>query len=146
MPEHPQLAYVSLPTVTGSPPDFVFAGRAFSLDAYQNGAHTPGLVFEKPITVTVYYAPADVVGLDENTLEWNLDEWADMLRCCFKKLQMQKRNATSTRKLQVWIPRRNLNSPRKKNKSIRSFNLHISWYVLVLPSLRVWRFIREGIN
>lgn len=26
--------------------------------------------------------------VDDNTLEWNLVEWADMLRCCFKKIQM----------------------------------------------------------
>jgi hypothetical protein len=56
-----------------------FAGHAFSLDAYRDGVDIPGLVFERPITVTVYYTPADVAGLDEKTLElhyWDGGAWS----------------------------------------------------------------------
>jgi thermitase len=77
--EPTQLAYASLPTITGSPPDFSFAGRAFSLDAYRDGVETPGLVFGQPITVTIDYTSADVAGLDENTLElryWDGGSWS----------------------------------------------------------------------
>ncbi len=74
-----QLAYVSLPSVTGSPAGFVFAGRAFNLDAYQNRAHVPDLTFAKPVTVTIYYASSDAVDWDENTLElryWGNGDWS----------------------------------------------------------------------
>jgi hypothetical protein len=60
--EPTQLAYTFAPTVTGSPPDFSFAGRAFRLDAYRDGTFVPGLAFEIPITVTIHYAEGDVIG------------------------------------------------------------------------------------
>jgi len=74
-----QLAYASVPTVTGSPSGFVFAGRAFRLEAYRHGALQAGLVFVEPVTVTIHYTEADVTGLDTNTLElcyWNGSEWS----------------------------------------------------------------------
>jgi thermitase len=67
--EPTQLAYTSLSTVAGVPAGLHFAGRAFGLDVYRHGTLHPGLVFVKPITITIHYAEADVVGLDESTLE-----------------------------------------------------------------------------
>ncbi len=77
--EPTQLAYGSVLTVTAPPTGFTFAGRAFKLDAYRGDALCSGLVFRKPITVTIHYTASDVSGLDENTLElryWDGDEWA----------------------------------------------------------------------
>ena len=78
--ETAQLAYTPIPTVTGSPPGFLFAGYAFGLEAYRGGALLPGLIFENPITVTISYAEVNVAGLDEHTLGlyyWDGNEWAD---------------------------------------------------------------------
>jgi len=77
--EPTQLAYTSVPTITCSLPGFVFAGRAFRLEAHRNSALHPGLVFEKPVTVTIHYTEANVAGLDENRLElryWNGSAWS----------------------------------------------------------------------
>ncbi|MEA3340370.1 MAG: S8 family serine peptidase [Chloroflexota bacterium] len=74
-----QVAYTPIPTITGSPPGFLFAGYAFGLEAYRGGALLPGLIFEHPITVTISYAEANVAGLDEHTLELHYrdgNEWA----------------------------------------------------------------------
>ena len=74
-----QLAYTSIPTITCSLPGFVFAGRAFRLEAHRNSALHSGLVFEKPVTVTIHYTEANVAGLDENRLElryWNGRAWS----------------------------------------------------------------------
>ncbi len=76
--EPTQLAYAAVPTVTGAPLDFSFAGRAFRLDAYRDGTLAPGLAFEIPITVTIHYTEGDVAGLDESTLELRYrdgDDW-----------------------------------------------------------------------
>ena len=77
--ETTQLAFTSVPTVTGSPLGFVFAGHAFRLEAYRKGVLHSDLTFEEPITVTIHYTGSDVAGLDENTLElryWDGDEWS----------------------------------------------------------------------
>jgi len=73
-----QLAYTALSDVAGAPSGFTFAGRAFTLDAYQNGEIRHGLFFEVPITVTIHYTEADVSDLDEGSLElryWNEGVW-----------------------------------------------------------------------
>ncbi|MDY7077970.1 MAG: S8 family serine peptidase [Chloroflexota bacterium] len=97
--EPTQLAYVSVLTVTGSPAGFAFAGRAFRLEAYRHGTLHSSLVFERPVTVTVYYAEPDVSGLDENTLElrhWNGSVWST------DGITVVERNVTS-RRLVTWI-------------------------------------------
>ncbi|MGB3905249.1 MAG: hypothetical protein WBB22_10020, partial [Anaerolineae bacterium] len=74
---------VYTPVMTATVPSgFVFAGRAFSLEAYRNGNPLPGFTFEEPVNVTIRYADDDVAGLDENTLVlyyWDDadGEWAD---------------------------------------------------------------------
>jgi hypothetical protein len=67
--EPTQFAYTSISTVTGVPAGLHFAGHAFGLDVYRHGTLHLDLVFAKPITITIHYAEADVVGLDESTLE-----------------------------------------------------------------------------
>ena len=68
------LVYAPVETAT-TPSGFSFAGHAFSLDAYQNGTlRLPSFAFSGSVTITIYYADADVVGLDESTLvleHWN---------------------------------------------------------------------------
>lgn len=59
---------------------FSFAGRAFTLDAYQEGAQVENFTFAKAVTVTLHYADADVTGLDEATLMllyWTGTAWSD---------------------------------------------------------------------
>ncbi|MBN1318993.1 MAG: hypothetical protein JXA42_26155, partial [Anaerolineales bacterium] len=75
------LAYSPVGAVTGTS-SLVFAGHAFSLDAYRDGALLPDFTFENPVTITIHYTNSDVVGLDESilTLEyWNeeLARWED---------------------------------------------------------------------
>ena len=54
----------------GSPSGMlVFAGLAFSLTAVQDGSPLSGFVFERPVTVTLRYADADVMGLVEADLQ-----------------------------------------------------------------------------
>ncbi|HQV27737.1 MAG TPA: hypothetical protein PKZ61_06565, partial [Thermoflexales bacterium] len=54
----------------GSPSGMlVFAGLAFSLTAVQDGSPLSGFVFERPVTVTLRYADADVMGLVEANLQ-----------------------------------------------------------------------------
>jgi len=65
-----------------TPSGFEFAGRAFALDAYSGTEALEGYVFLNPITVTIYYAEADVAGLDEDTLAlkyWDVSqgEWVE---------------------------------------------------------------------
>lgn len=73
------IGYAPIDTVADTPPNFEFAGRAFSLDAYQNSTKLSNFMFEEPITVTIHYLDANVVGLIESTLEllyWNGNSWA----------------------------------------------------------------------
>lgn len=74
------LLYTPVATVTASA-DFVFAGHAFDLDAYQeNGEPLPGLVFSVPATVTIHYSEADVTGINETALllaRWQDSTWVD---------------------------------------------------------------------
>jgi hypothetical protein len=47
---------------------FNFAGRRFTLDAYQYGALRPHFTFSRPVTITVRYSEADMDRLNESTL------------------------------------------------------------------------------
>jgi Leucine-rich repeat (LRR) protein len=72
------LVYTLIETPT-MPSGFVFAGHAFTLEAYQNGELLPGYLFNLPVTITLEYGEADVEGLDEETLElryWTGDAWS----------------------------------------------------------------------
>jgi peptide/nickel transport system substrate-binding protein len=56
-----------------------FAGHAFRLEAYRNGELIPGFAFAEPVTVTIHYPQADLICLNENTLElryWDGVSWA----------------------------------------------------------------------
>jgi parallel beta-helix repeat protein len=73
------LIYVPMGAVT-APSGFAFAGSAFDLDAYQDGSLLSSFVFRIPVTITLYYAEADVAGLDEDSLVlqyWNGSVWVD---------------------------------------------------------------------
>jgi hypothetical protein len=73
------LVYTSVEQVSDLPAGYAFAGHAFTLEAYRDGAHQDGFVFEKPITVTIYYSDDDVAGLDEGTLDlhyWDGSAWS----------------------------------------------------------------------
>jgi len=74
-----QLLYTPILTTSSTPSStFAFAGYAFSLNAYQNGAYVP-LIFTNPITVFIEYTNADVINLNESTLTlyyWNGTRWA----------------------------------------------------------------------
>jgi hypothetical protein len=75
------ISLVYLPQEPQSPPaGFAFAGQGFELDAFQNGSLLPGLVFSKPVTVTIHYSDAEVAGLDEGSLAltyWTGSAWQD---------------------------------------------------------------------
>lgn len=80
------LLYTAVPTITGSTPSgFSFAGHAFSLDAYQNGALQSPFTFSTPIIVKVTYSDADVSGMVETALKlnyWNGSNWMDAAATC----------------------------------------------------------------
>ncbi len=80
------LLYTALPTTTASlPSGFAFAGHAFTLDAYRNGAPLAGFAFQLPVTITLHYSEADVAGLDEDHLTlsyWDGSQWADAATTC----------------------------------------------------------------
>ena len=69
------------------PPDQLFAGRSFTLDAYQNMQLQQGFIFDQPVEVKVYYRDEDIVGIDEASLRlyyWD-DEagaWLDGANTC----------------------------------------------------------------
>lgn len=68
------------------PPDVqLFAGLAFSLEAYQEGVIVPDFTFEQPLDVTLNYSDGDVKGLVEETLTlyyWQGDVWVDASTTC----------------------------------------------------------------
>jgi ELWxxDGT repeat protein len=77
--------YTPITTETTMPPAFTFAGHAFTLDAYQGGVKLDSFSFQKPITVTLTYADADVAGLAEGTLKLyhkSGGEWVDAATSC----------------------------------------------------------------
>jgi CSLREA domain-containing protein len=72
------MAYASIEEVSAS--GFTFAGNAFELSAYLGNTPLLGLNFSPPITVTIHYGDADVVGLDEEALMllyWDGTGWSD---------------------------------------------------------------------
>ena len=77
--------YTSMSTESTAPPAFTFAGRAFSLDAYQGGAKLNSFSFQKPIVITLTYADADVTGMMEGTLKLYYKSgsgWVDAATSC----------------------------------------------------------------
>jgi hypothetical protein len=81
------LKYTALATAQGSPGDFVFAGNAFDLDAYQGETLLAGFTFSKPVTITLHYDEADIGGVDEDTLVleyWDegASGWVDAASTC----------------------------------------------------------------
>ncbi len=78
------LSYTAVPTAT-TPAGFGFAGLAFSLDAYQDDIKLEGFAFAHPISVTVQYGDADVIGMNEQSLTldyWNGTAWVDAATTC----------------------------------------------------------------
>ncbi len=66
-------------------PGMGFAGHAFDLDAYRNGAPISGFAFLRPVTVTVGYSEGDVGGVAEDSLGlyyWDGAGWADGANTC----------------------------------------------------------------
>jgi uncharacterized repeat protein (TIGR01451 family) len=73
------LIYTEVATVTTLPSGFAFAGRAFTLDAYQGGVLQPGLAFSVPVTITLTYDPDNLGGVPEDSLElsfWDGSGWS----------------------------------------------------------------------
>ncbi len=65
------LVYIYLPTTTHplTTDTLRFVGQLFILEAYMDGQLQEPLTFSQPITLTLTYRDADIVGLDELTLE-----------------------------------------------------------------------------
>lgn len=77
--------YTPISTENTAPPAFTFAGRAFTLDAYQGGAKLSSFGLQKPIVVTLAYANADAEGLVEGTLKLyykSSSGWVDAATSC----------------------------------------------------------------
>jgi uncharacterized delta-60 repeat protein len=60
--------YTEEETMPDSGGRFRFAGRLFTLTAYQNNTAVDGFTFALPVTVAIEYTDADVGGLDEANL------------------------------------------------------------------------------
>jgi hypothetical protein len=80
------LVYVAAGTAT-APSGYAFAGRAFELDAYQNGMVSPGFAFNVPVTVTMHYSETALAGMNETALRlfyWNegTSQWEDVATTC----------------------------------------------------------------
>ncbi len=55
-------------------------GHAFHLWGLRGDSLLPGLVFDKPVLITLHYSDADLAGLDRKTLRlwyWNGSAWSD---------------------------------------------------------------------
>ncbi len=78
--ETTELLLTDIPTPTESPPGFAFAGRAFTLEAFQDGLPMGGFLFDQPVTLKIEYSDTDLNGLDETKmalLYWNGTGWED---------------------------------------------------------------------
>ena len=69
------------------PPGQLFAGRSFTLDAYQNMQWQEDFQFDQPVEVTIYYRDEDILGIDEASLRlyyWDEDAlaWVDGAETC----------------------------------------------------------------
>jgi hypothetical protein len=79
------LAYTAVSSPPSQPPNLVFAGVAFGLEAYQNGVHQPGFAFQGPVTIAIAYTDEQIEGLDESslTLDYNTESgWVDAATTC----------------------------------------------------------------
>lgn len=95
--ETAHLAYTTISTVTGSPPGLLFAGYAFGLEAYRDGASLSGPLLN-PITITINYAEANMTRLDEGTLGlyyWDNNGWAGDGTTVVERDQVNNRLVTS---------------------------------------------------
>jgi len=63
------LLYQTLSTPTATLGAYQLVGRAFMLHAYQDNAIISPFVFGIPVTVTLHYIEADLVGMDETQLQ-----------------------------------------------------------------------------
>ncbi|MCJ7551289.1 MAG: FG-GAP-like repeat-containing protein [Anaerolineae bacterium] len=75
-----EFRYTSEKNAPAVPGGFLFAGKAFDLDTYQDGAFIPGISLSAPLTITIHYTDADLFGLIESSLElrtWNGFLWTD---------------------------------------------------------------------
>ncbi|GEM_PF-3411817 len=75
-----------------TPPNFRFGGHAFHLDAWAEKI-LPTFVFQKPVTVTIDYSEADVVGLNEAKLKLyyrNGNNWLDT--ACGQYIRLPDKN------------------------------------------------------
>ncbi len=66
-------------------PALGLAGHAFTLDALRDGTLQLGFSFSKPVTITIYYADADVNKVNEQTLTldyWDGSRWVDAATTC----------------------------------------------------------------
>jgi hypothetical protein len=62
-----------------------FAGQAFTMGAYVGGNPVQGFTFSAPVTVTMHYNEADIVGMKEESLVlqlWEGGEWIDAATTC----------------------------------------------------------------
>lgn len=68
---------ITMPT---APTGFNFAGQTFQLSAAESGAFAEHYNFKEPVTITLHYLDADVVGVNKSKLEldyWNGSAWVD---------------------------------------------------------------------
>lgn len=83
-------------TASTAPNGFAFAGRAFELNAYRNGALVENPSFLQPMTVILDYTDADVLGMDENRLallRWEpaTSTWVDAACGAYNRQPAQNR-------------------------------------------------------
>ncbi len=79
------LAVTPLSSPSSAPGNLLFGSRAFSLGAYLDGNQPDGFVFEAPVTVTLTYTDAQIMGLEEDTLTLYVhqgDDWIDTASTC----------------------------------------------------------------
>ena len=74
------------PTVASGGTGFAFAGHAFDLTAYQQGAAQPNLTFDIPANVTIHWSDAGLYLVsDESKLSlrrWTGGQWQDATETC----------------------------------------------------------------
>jgi hypothetical protein len=80
------ITLVLTPTLATGGAGLAFAGHAFNLAVYRNGNLQPGLTFNKPVTITIYYSAPDIrVVSDEGQLSlrwWTGSEWENAADTC----------------------------------------------------------------
>ena len=78
------LAYHSSIEAAGND-DLLFAGRAFDLTVYRDGAAIPDFQFDAPLAMTISYRQQDVSEIDEAALKLYISQsggWADAAGTC----------------------------------------------------------------